>query len=143
TVSGGSIGSDARVSLTAANVSANVLWEIINLTGGQVGGDVFVSQNVSGDVTTAGSIEYRILNFGNGTMGIGGNAEIAVSAHNISASTIVADVDSGGGPIGGDSTITFNVSGTVHTTGDLNTHVELPETGGNTGNNAITFNGGS
>ncbi len=121
--SGGTIGSDALISLGASNIS----------TGGRL--DVEIDNEIGFDGAPRGTI--------GGT--IGGNATIDVTAANITADSLLAQIDNTGGSIGanteGGATINMNVSGTATVTNDAT--VAIYGSDGAVGGAAININGGN
>src|SRR5437763_6806928 len=86
---GGTIGGNATINLTAANVAANsLLAQIDNSNGGSIGSGANVTLNVGGNLTTQGDATFQILNFddgsGSGPGTIGSDATVDVTANNIS-----------------------------------------------------------
>ncbi|MFL6513618.1 MAG: FecR domain-containing protein [Chthoniobacterales bacterium] len=148
--SNGRIGSDAAISLTAANVSANSFSYVLdNSKGGIIDGNASIVVNLSGDLTAAagGLVQFRLLNSGNGaglpSGNIGGIAAVTVTAANITADTLVADMDGDRGAIGTNAAITFNISGTVKTAGLADFHIEQADSPVGAAADTITFNGGT
>src|SRR5204862_3573143 len=97
--SGGSIGSNATLNITAANFSADNGFDVAisnnnnstgSGTGGSIGANAAINFNITGDVTTTASsgATFEILNqraFGSGgpTGGsIGGDATLSITAAN-------------------------------------------------------------
>ena len=118
----GQITGDARVNLSAANVSSpagGLLFSIFNQLG-SIGGDSAIQLNVSGDITAAqADIGFQNWNFGVGPPAgtIGGDALISVSAANISApsGTLFATIlNQNAGLISGNAIINFTLSGDIN-----------------------------
>ena len=114
-LTGGSIGSNATVNISAANLS--------------IGHD----------------LDIEIDNFNNGSSGsggtVGGNAAIDVNTANISTGgALNATINNSGGTIGGDATINMNVSGSANVTNDATFQILGNDPSGSA---AINFNGGS
>ena len=113
---GGMIGSDATMNVSAASISAGgTLFAIISsLSDASIVGSANINFNLTGDLTTSGDAA-----FGNSSGGtIGGNATINVTAANIGANSLLAQIDNTGGSIGGNAAINMNVSGTATVTND-------------------------
>ena len=106
---GGIVARNASIAVNAGRMSAPSLSaEIDNSNGGNIGGNALINFDVSGDVTTQDDASFQILN-GAGT--IGGDVEISLTAANITANSLLAQIDnSNGGTIGG--TAAINVSTT-------------------------------
>ena len=81
--SGVTLGGDATINVTAANISTGVnsfglsLDGLINNATGNIGGNAFVFVNVTNDITAQGPANFQILNNDGGH--IGGNADILVA----------------------------------------------------------------
>ena len=120
---GGMIGSDAVINVTAANISTGGALNaaIINSSGGSGGnivGSANINFNLTGDLTTAGDATLVILN-DPGT--IGSDAVINVTAKNVSTGTLNAAIDnSSGGNIGGIANLSFTLASDLTTVGDAN-----------------------
>jgi hypothetical protein len=137
---GGTIVGDAQLNITAVNFMAGTLFaDIYNYGGASIGGNAKINFNLTGDLTTQGDALFRILNFGGGN--IVGDAAINVNTANITANSLVADIDnSNGATIGGSATINMNVSGTATVTSDATFQI-LGSDGAASA--AININGGS
>jgi FecR protein len=145
--SGGTIGGNALIQLTAASASTAGLLdaEIDNFNGGHIGGSAAVNLVLS-SLTTMSDADLGINNFfTNGLAGgtIGTDASVNVTANNISVGgSLNAFIDnSNGGSIGGNAMINMNVSGSANVTGDAT--VEILGSNGVAKGAAINFNGGS
>ncbi|PYX05248.1 MAG: hypothetical protein DMG88_22100 [Acidobacteria bacterium] len=140
----GTIGGDAAINVTATNIStAGGLFPTIdNSGGGSIGGNANLEFGLKGDLTTQGDAIFTIDNSNGGT--IGGNATIDVTATNITANSLTAQIDNTGGSIGasteGSATINMNVSGTATVTNDATVAIYGNDAGGPT---AININGGN
>jgi hypothetical protein len=154
--SGGTIGGNALIQLSAASAStAGALHvEIDNFnnsgggTGGTIGGNAAINLNITNTLQIGGAADFLIQNEASpgGTAGtIGGNATINVSAANITANSLVAQIDNTGGTIGasteGSAIINMNVSGTASVTNDAT--VAIYGSDGAVGGAAININGGN
>jgi hypothetical protein len=137
---GGTIGGDAQLNISAVNFMAGTLFaDIYNYDGASIGGNANINLSLTGDLTTQGDALFRILNFGGGN--IVGDAAINVNAANITANSLVADIDnSGGGTIGGSATIYMNVSGNATVTNDATVAIYGSDGAGSA---AININGGN
>src|SRR5262249_22363867 len=144
--SGGTIGGNALIQLSAASAStAGALDVEINnfsdgsgSTGGSIGGNATISLNIAGGLTTQADAFFNIANQNNGgTSGgiIGGDAAINLTATNISVGTPLAPADldvsinNNGGTIGGNATI--NVAAANITANSL--LAQIDNTGGSIG----------
>jgi hypothetical protein len=143
----GTIGSNATISVGAGSIStAGALdAEIDNYSGGTIGGNANLNFNLTGALTTQGGAIFLINNFGDIEFGrggtVGGDAAISVTAANITAGSLLAQIDnSNSGTIGGDATISMNVSGSAAVTNDATFQI-LGSDG--TAAAAINFNGGN
>jgi hypothetical protein len=127
---GGTIGGNALIELTAASAStAGALdVEIDNFshrsgsTGGTIDGSAAINLNITNILQIGGAADFLIQNEGGGSGGgtIGGDATIDVSATDITANSLLAQIDNTGGSIGatteGGAIINMNVSGTATVT---------------------------
>ena len=114
---GGTIGGDAQVNVTASNLSTGALFDdIYNNGGASIGRDAIISLNLSNSFNATGNAEFRIFSPGGI---ISRNASIGVSAGDITAPSLTAEIDnSSAGQIGGNALINFGVSGDVNIAGD-------------------------
>ncbi|MFN2542444.1 MAG: beta strand repeat-containing protein, partial [Chthoniobacterales bacterium] len=141
----GQIGSDATISLAAANVSTTGNFnEILNNgSGGLINGAASVTLNLSGDLTVGSGAFIQIDNF-NGS--IGGDASIAVNAANISASSLSTTIDNTNNfsaapaSVAGNATIDMNVSGDANVTNDATVAIYGSDAASSA---AINVNGGT
>jgi filamentous hemagglutinin len=110
---GGTIGGNATIiDLTAANINTQALDVEIFNPGGSIGSGANVTLNVGGDLTNQGGTGLAGINNEGGT--IVGNATINLTAANITAPSLLAQIDnSNGGSIGGNAAINMNVSGSA------------------------------
>ena len=138
---GGTIGSDAVINVTAANISTGGALNaaIVNSSGGGGGnivGSANINFNLTGDLTTAGDASLLILNDFGGT--IGSDAMINLTANNVSTGTFNAAIDnsSGGGNIVGTANINFNPPGDLTTASDAALLI-LNDPGGTIGSDAV------
>src|SRR4029077_8133040 len=119
-------GSVVAADFIRAGTTINVAGELSSPSG-SAGGDV-----------TAANIQATIDNSNGGT--IGADATINVTAANITANSLVAQIDNTGGSIGGNAAINMNVSGNT----SIATGATVRILGNNpSGTAAINFNGGS
>jgi hypothetical protein len=141
---GASIGGAAMISVNTNTMSVGGnLDAVINNSGGSIGGSANMNFNLTGDLTTSGDADFQIFNsdfFGDGGT-ITSDATITINAANITANSLLADIDNTGGSIGGAATINMNVSGTATVTTDAT--VQILGSDGAVGGAAINFNGGS
>jgi len=148
TGAGGTINSNATISLNAANISTGDFLEFfinnrgsptLGTPGGMIGGDAAISVN-SGNIFTSAAGEFSLV-IGNQKGTIGSDATIDVTAANITANSLLAEIDnSNGGTISGDATINMSVSGSATVASDAT--VEILGSDGAAAA-AINFNGGS
>jgi hypothetical protein len=123
---GGTIRTNAVINLSASNIStANDYFSagIFNDGGGQIGGSAMINVVASNAFNIGGDASFGIANSTNGSGTpagtIGGNATINVSAANITANSLLAQIDnSNGGTIGGDAVINMNASGSATVASD-------------------------
>src|SRR5213078_2539839 len=140
----GTIGGDAAINITAINISTGggLFATIDNSGGGNIGGNADLEFSLTSDLTTQGDAVFTIDNSNGGT--IGGNAIVDVTAANVTANSLTAQIDNTGGGIGasteGSATINMNVSGTATVTNDAT--VAIYGSDGAT-SAAINFTGGS
>ena len=104
----GTIGSNATLSVTAANISTggSLFDNIFNYSGGSIGGNAAINLSVGGNLTTAqgGALDLSINNDTNGV--IGSDAIIDVAANNISVGdSLNAFLTNQQGAIGGNAAI--------------------------------------
>jgi hypothetical protein len=118
----GTIGLNATINVSATNISTGgaLFDDIYNFNGGNIGGNAIINSNLSGDLTTQGDTAFIIANGNLGT--IGGGATVNVTAANITANSLLAQIDNTGGSIGASTesgaTINMNVSGSTTVTND-------------------------
>jgi hypothetical protein len=141
---GGTIGGDATINVSAQNITANPLSVfMLNDGGGNIGGNANLNFTLTGDLTTQGDANFLFNNNNGGT--IGGNAAVSISAANITANSLVAQIDNTGGSIGASTdagaAINMNVSGTASVTTDAT--VAIYGSDGAVGGAAININGGN
>jgi len=149
---GGTIGSSAGVTiniggdLVVAGDAEFFIWNYGLAQGiGSIGQNAFIDVNLTGDLNAQGTADFEIINSnGGGNAIIGGDATINVGAANVTANSLVAQIDNTGGSIGasteGGATINMNVSGTATVTNDATFEI-LGSDGAASA--AINFNGGS
>ena len=150
---GGSIGSNAGVTvniggnLSSAGDAAFFIWNYGLAQGsGSIGQNAFIDVSLSGDLNAQGTADFEIINSNNGASAtIGGDATINVSAANITANSLVAQIDNTGGSIGtsteGGATINMNVSGNATVTN--NATLAIYGSDGAVGGAQININGGN
>jgi hypothetical protein len=139
----GTIGGDAQVNVTAGSLSTGALFDdIYNYGGATIGRDAAISLNITNGFTATGDTRFAIFNSG-GT--ITRNASINVTAGDISAPSLLAQIDNTGGSIGatteGGATINMDVSGSANVTNDAT--VAIYGSNGAVGGAAININGGN
>jgi FecR-like protein len=148
---GGTIGSNAGVTTNiGGNLTASdaefFIWNYGLAQGsGSIGQNAFIDVNLTGDLNVQGTADFEIINSNDGgSATIGGDATINVAAANITANSLVAQIDNTGGSIGatteGGATINMNVSGTATVTN--NATVAIYGSDGAT-SAAININGGT
>jgi hypothetical protein len=94
----------------------NLTLQLLNNNGGEIGTGGIVSLAVSGNITAQGNAIFEIQNTG-GTMDQ--NTAVVVTAVNLSASSLSAQIDNrGGGVISGAGVIEMDVAGTANVTND-------------------------
>jgi hypothetical protein len=147
---GGSIGSDASISVSAGSISDGgraLRFDILNDGGGTIGrnASITVASAVSISATgpgIAGAGENLLLLVSN-TMGgsIVGDATITLGAGSVSAArNFNATIDNSGGTIRGNDTINLTIAGTASVTNNAVFQILGNDP---TGSAAINFNGGS
>jgi hypothetical protein len=141
----GTIGGDAAINITAINISTGggLFATIDNSVGGNIGGNADLEFSLTSDLTAQGDAVFTIDNSNGGT--IGGNAIVDVTAANVTADSLVAQIDNTGGSIGastdGGATINMNVSSSATVTNDAT--VAIYGSDGAVGGAAININGGN
>src|SRR4029077_11665841 len=94
----------------------NLTLELWNNNGGEIGTGGIVSLAASGNVNAQGAAVFEIQN--NGGI-IDHNTAISVAAGNISANSLLAQIDNrGGGVISGACVIEMDVAGSANVTND-------------------------
>ena len=113
---------------------------IFNFCRGSILGSADISFTLTGDLTTSGDATFLIDNSSGGT--IGGNTAINVNAANITANSLLAQINNTSGNIGGNANINFNLTGDLQTVGDASFSIL---NGGGTigGNSSINVNAAS
>ncbi len=119
---GGTISSNAAIIVTAASLATTdtapgaLSTSINNSGGGNIGGNALINFSMSGDITSQGDATFQILNSGGS---IGGDVEINVSAANITANSLLAQIDNSiGGSIGTGGNISVSTGGDFTSNGD-------------------------
>ena len=137
---GGHIGGNAIVTLNAQNIttpSTNsgipgtdlmaIEASIYPNTGGTVGGDAIVDVSASQDISAPGSVLFWVANGNYQNLGpgmIGGNAEVNVSASNISTGDFFDQIlNYGGASIGGNAAINLTAN-TLTVGGNLDSTID-------------------
>jgi quercetin dioxygenase-like cupin family protein len=141
---GGTIGSNATINANVASISSFSPGDgfgavIQNNPTSTIVGNAIIDVSVSGNINTD-SVGFSIVqSFGGGT--IGGDATINISAANITANSLVAQIfNSGGASIGGNAAINMNVSGKTNVTNDADVEILGSDSAAAA---AININGGS
>ena len=153
TTTGGTIGSDATINLTAASVSSGgglsaAIFNFGNIktdtSGGNIGGGAMISCGVSGDLVAQGDATFEIASMFSGA--IGSDATINVNAANFTTDANPVNLTTGlllaaiyngnGGTIGSGASITFNLTGNLTTQGDASFTIGN-HTSGTIGGNAM------
>src|SRR5262249_52995968 len=142
----GTIGGDAIVDVSATNFNTGTLVdEIYNYLGGRIGNNASIDLALGSDLTVGGDASFRILNYGNsGSLQggqIGGSAIIDISAANVQAASLLAEIDnSNGGQIGGNAEVDISVPGNSTITKDATFEI-LGSDGAKTA--TVDINGGN
>ena len=136
---GGLIGSDATITLSAGILNADSFSAHIDNSGlGGIGGDAVLSFNVTNSSVT-GEFSAEILNQG-GT--VSGAASIGLVGGNLTAGSLVAEIDnSSGGVVGTSTSIASDFTGSVTVSTDAT--YRILGTSATTPAAAITINGGT
>jgi len=120
---GGHIGQDANIFLTAANLDAGSLNVIINnRDGGSIGLSAQVLCSTAGTLNVQGDAAIGISNRNDGGGGgtTGTDAIVTVQANSISVGgELDAFASANGGHIGNIGAVVFNVTGDLHSGGDM------------------------
>jgi hypothetical protein len=122
---GGSIGSDATVTVNAGSIStAGNFFEAINNTGGTIGGIATINMNVSGSANVTNNATFQIL----GSAGVAKGAAINFNGGNYGVGgTFFGSID-------GDGAITFN---------NASLHADTVKVGVFGNNGTLTIGGGA
>jgi hypothetical protein len=141
----GSIGGDVALGFSATgNINDSVaFFRLLNSNDGSGSPNGMIEGAATMDISSGGTFTsgYTEFSIFNGGGLIGSDAIITLNLNNLSADTLVAQIDnSNGGSIGGDATINMNVSGTATVTNDATVQI-LGSDGAASA--AINFNGGS
>jgi hypothetical protein len=118
--------------------ASSLLVQLSNTAGGHIANGGNITFHVGGDLTVAGDANFLLSN-GGGT--IGGDAAVTLSAVNVSANSLTAEIDNNGGVIGSSATINSNISGNVNVINDVT--FEILGSGETTPVEAININGGT
>jgi hypothetical protein len=130
---------DATISVTTGSITANsLLAEIDNSGGGLIAGNANLTIDLSGGLTTQGDASFVIDNSNTGV--IDGNAAINVNAANVTANSLLAQIDNTTGGIELNAAINMHVSGTATVTNDATVAIYGSDTAGSP---AININGGN
>ncbi len=137
---GGTISGDARTNVTATNLSTGALFDdIYNYGGGSIGRDATISLDISNSFVAIGDTRFEIFNSGGM---INRDASVAVSAADMSALSVLAEIDnSNSGVIGSSATISFDIPGNVTVANDATFTILGSST--STPTAAININGGT
>jgi hypothetical protein len=138
----GTIGGNATIQANVGSMSVGgLLNAVIDNTNGSIGGIAIVNFDLSGAIDTQGDANFQIFNQNNGSGGgtIGSDATINVTATNIAANSLIAQIDNTGGTIDGNATINMNVSGSATVTNDATFAIYGNDPAGSA---AININGG-
>jgi len=120
------------------NLQTNDLTAELLNNGGQIDAGGNISLEVAGNITAQGDAIFAIQNNG-GTMGQ--DAPIQIAAANISANSLLAQIDnSNGGVIGGNARISMSVAGNANVTNDATFAISGSD---GAANSAILVNGGN
>ena len=116
----GTIGSDATINVSAANISTggNLDGEIDNFSSGSITESANLNFNVAGNLTSQGDATFQILNNDGGHIGNSANISVTTGG-DLTANSIFAFVSNrNGGGIGSAANMSFNIGGALSTTGD-------------------------
>jgi hypothetical protein len=116
----GSIGGDATIDVSAANITANSLTAQINNTDGSIGGNAIINVATSSDINTAGALNLLLENYNetaNPAGHIGGSGNISVTTGgSLTADSISAVINNrDGGTIVSSASLIFSVGGALTT----------------------------
>jgi hypothetical protein len=153
---GGHIGGNAIVALSAQNIitpstasgvpgtdTMALEASIYPNTGGTVGGDAIVDVSASQGISAPGSVLFWVANGNYQNLGpgmIGGNAEVNVSASNISTGDFFDQIlNYGGASIGGHASIDVTAN-TLSVGGNLDSRIDNSQSGSIGSSATITFN---
>jgi hypothetical protein len=145
---GGTIDSDAILSVTASDISTTsdyfnaLIW---NAGGGHIGGNAVLNISASNGLTSGGDAYFSIINSpnGDGTPAgtIGGNATIQANIGSMSVGGLLdVVIDNTEGSIGGNATVNMNVAGSANVTNDATVAIYGSD---GADSSAININGGS
>ena len=138
--SSGGIGTGGNLTFNVSGDlnASSLLVQLSNTAGGHIANGGDITFHVGGDLTVAGDANFLLLN-GGGT--IGGNVAVTLSAVNVSANSLTAEIDNNGGVIGSSATINSNISGNANVTNDVT--LEILGSSETTPAEAININGGT
>jgi hypothetical protein len=132
-----SIGQDATVTVSGANIlTSDQLFVAVDNTGGGIGGEAMIDFTAIGDIS--GNNTFFLISNSGGT--IGSDATITLNATNITAGSLLAQIDNSNGTISGNAAINMNVSGSASVTNDATVAIYGSD---GPASAAINFNGGS
>ncbi len=145
------IGTDALLTVTAADLAAGSIFsQISNAGGGTIGENADLTFAVTGAIESAGDATFRIVNFdddsgyGGGT--IGGDATVSIAAQSLSAATLLVRINNLGGTIGGDAIVNVTLDGALTSTGNATFDILKDQTfdeGSISGTSSVTVNAAS
>jgi hypothetical protein len=146
---GGTIGSNAAIIVTADSLATRdtapgaLAASINNSGGGNIGGSASINFDLSGNLTSASDANFTIDNSNGGT--IGSDAAVNITAANLTANSLLAQIDNTGGSIGANSEgraiINMNVSNSATVTNDAT--FQILGSDGAVGGAGININGGN
>ena len=133
-IAGGSIVGSANINFNLTGdlqTVGDASFSILN-GGGTIGGDSSIGSadnhfTLTGDLTASGDANFLIDNSSGGM--IGGNTAINVDAANITANSLLAQINNTSGTIGGNANLSLNLTGDLTTQGDAMLTI-LNDTGG-------------
>lgn len=144
----GNVDNDALIELSAASISGGDYLDsfIDNSDGGYIGGDASVTVSVSGDISVSSYYDQNIFNnsFGQGSGEIDGDATVSLTANNLTADSFEMEIENyDGGYIGGDASISVNLSGDLTVTNDATFQIDTSNEGSIAGDATINVSAAS